>query len=123
MSSPRISIVLPTYDRLEYLRETVGSVRAQTLTDWELIVVDDESTDGSVAWLESLNDPRVIVVSCAHSGNPARVRDVGCIPRLGRSVVARQAHDTARRAGEQSNASLELHRRELHRRKRRTGRA
>ena len=74
---PRVSIVIPTYDRLEYLRETVGSVRAQTLTEWELIVVDDGSTDGSVAWLESLNDQRILIVSRAHSGNPALNRNVG----------------------------------------------
>jgi glycosyltransferase involved in cell wall biosynthesis len=74
---PKVSIILPTYNRLEYLRETVASVRAQTLTDWELIVVDDESTDGSIAWLESLNEPRLTVVPCRHSGNPARVRNAG----------------------------------------------
>jgi glycosyltransferase involved in cell wall biosynthesis len=76
-SVPRVSIVIPTYDRLEYLRETVASVRAQTLTGWELIVVDDGSTDGSVAWLESLNDPRILIVSRGHSGSPALNRNAG----------------------------------------------
>jgi len=42
---PRISIVLATHNQARWLPETITSVRAQTLTDWELLVVDDGSTD------------------------------------------------------------------------------
>jgi len=41
--TPRFSVILPTHDRLELLREAIASVAAQTYTDWELIVVDDAS--------------------------------------------------------------------------------
>ena len=75
--APKVSIVLPTHDRLDFLREAVASVLAQTLADWELIVVDDGSTDGSVAWLDSLGDPRIVVVTEPHSGNPAALRNLG----------------------------------------------
>jgi glycosyltransferase involved in cell wall biosynthesis len=75
--SPVVSIVLPTYNRLPLLREAVDSVLAQTLTDWELIVVDDGSTDDSVAWLESLNDSRVVVVREPHTANRSRLRNAG----------------------------------------------
>jgi len=75
--APKVSIVLPTHDRLEFLREAVASVRAQTCTDWELIVVDDGSTDGSVAYLDSLGDPRIVIVTEPHSGNPAALRNLG----------------------------------------------
>jgi glycosyltransferase involved in cell wall biosynthesis len=75
--SPKVSIVLPTHDRLEFLREAVASVFAQTFADWELIVVDDGSTDGSVAWLDTLSDPRIVVVTEPHSGNPAALRNLG----------------------------------------------
>src|SRR5687768_9711360 len=44
---PTVSIVLPTYNRLALLREAVDSVRAQTFGDWELIVADDGSDDGT----------------------------------------------------------------------------
>jgi glycosyltransferase involved in cell wall biosynthesis len=74
---PDVSIILPTYDRLGFLREAVASVRAQTVSDWELIVVDDGSTDNSVAWLESLGDPRIIVVRQPHSGHKAVLRNAG----------------------------------------------
>ena len=44
---PEISIVLPTYNGEKYIRESIDSVLAQTFTDWELIIVDDCSTDST----------------------------------------------------------------------------
>jgi glycosyltransferase involved in cell wall biosynthesis len=44
---PKVSICIPTYNRKNYLRETLGSVFAQTYKDYEVIVVDDGSTDGT----------------------------------------------------------------------------
>jgi len=75
--SPVVSIVLPTYNRLPLLRETVASVLAQTLKDWELLVVDDGSTDDTVAWLESLDDGRVAVLRESHTANRSRLRNLG----------------------------------------------
>ncbi len=74
---PAVSIILPTYDRLAFLREAVGSVLAQTMADWELIVIDDSSTDDSVAWLRSHGDARIHVVEKAHTGCPALLRNIG----------------------------------------------
>ncbi|MBU62922.1 MAG: glycosyl transferase [Opitutae bacterium] len=45
--NPKVSIIIPTYDRLETLPRALGSVINQTFSDWELIVVDDGSTDGT----------------------------------------------------------------------------
>ena len=51
---PSSAIVLPTYNRLPLLREAANSVRAQTFEDWELIVLDDGSDEGT---MESLQAP------------------------------------------------------------------
>jgi glycosyltransferase involved in cell wall biosynthesis len=69
--------VVPTYQRREYLREAVASVRAQTYSAWELIVVDDGSTDGTREWLATLDDPRIRVLELPHSGNLGQVRNRG----------------------------------------------
>ncbi len=54
MPKPSVSIILPTYNRARFLPEAFGSIRGQTLTDWELIVVDDGSTDETRGTIERL---------------------------------------------------------------------
>jgi glycosyltransferase involved in cell wall biosynthesis len=62
-----ISVVLATYDRAATLQRAIDSVLRQTLADWELIVVDDGSTDGTAELLAGIIDRRVIV--CRHETN------------------------------------------------------
>lgn len=90
---PAVSIILPTYDRLAYLREAVQSVLDQTAGDWELIVVDDGSTDESVAWLESLQEPRVSVVREQHTGNRSAIRNLGVERARGRWIAFLDSDD------------------------------
>ncbi|MCB9046914.1 MAG: glycosyltransferase [Chitinophagales bacterium] len=56
---PGISVILPVYNGLPYLKESVESVLAQTYNDFELLVLDDCSADGSWEYLESISDPRL----------------------------------------------------------------
>ncbi|QLC34409.1 glycosyltransferase [Halarchaeum sp. CBA1220] len=57
--SPRVSVVVPTYNGEAYVRDAVDSVLAQSFADVEVLVVDDGSTDGTVAAVESYDDERV----------------------------------------------------------------
>ncbi|MGL4464397.1 MAG: glycosyltransferase family 2 protein [Planctomycetia bacterium] len=57
--APRVSIVLPVYDGARYLAESIESCLCQTLADWELIVVDDGSTDDTGRIVRSFRDPRI----------------------------------------------------------------
>jgi len=68
MSSPRVSVILPTYNRADTILRAIASVRAQTLEDWELVVVDDGSTDDTRAELAGVRDPRVRVIAQANQG-------------------------------------------------------
>jgi glycosyltransferase involved in cell wall biosynthesis len=68
---PAVSILMPTFDRLQFLPPAIDSVLAQTLTDWELIIADDGSGEETRAYLRSLADPRVRVLWMAHSGRPS----------------------------------------------------
>jgi glycosyltransferase involved in cell wall biosynthesis len=58
MSVPFVSIVMPVYNALPYLEQAIQSIYTQTVTDWELIAVDDCSTDGSREYMEKIDDPR-----------------------------------------------------------------
>ncbi len=57
--TPEVTVVLPTRDRADLLREAVASVLSQPSPSWELVVVDDASSDGTAAWLSSLDDGRI----------------------------------------------------------------
>ena len=61
-AGPQVSIVLPTYNHGHVLPASVASVLAQTYADFELIVVDDASTDDTGAYLAGLTDPRIRII-------------------------------------------------------------
>jgi hypothetical protein len=62
MPNPFFSIVVTTYDRAAMVRRCVDSCLAQSFSDFEVVVVDDASTDETVSSLESIDDPRLRVV-------------------------------------------------------------
>lgn len=74
-----ISIVLATYNRLPLLRETLSTVSAQTHADWECLVCDDGSSDGTVEFVEGLarQDPRFRLVQGPRFGRPSGPRNRG----------------------------------------------
>ena len=76
LERPLVSIIIPTYNREAQLRDAVQSVFAQTYAEWELLVIDDGSTDGTRAYLETLTDARVRPLPHDHCGNPALLRNV-----------------------------------------------
>ena len=77
MRTPEISVILPTWNRLPLLRRAVDSVLAQTFDDFELVVVDDGSTDGTRDYLEAIEDPRVHPVWLEHRGDLTSARSAG----------------------------------------------
>ena len=67
---PRVSVVVPTFNAEAYVRSTLDSVLAQTFEDWELVVFDDGSTDGTFEVASSVAgaDDRVLAVRGANEG-------------------------------------------------------
>ncbi len=68
MPPPKVTVIIPTYNRARYLGEAIGSVLAQTFADFELIVVDDGSTDDTPALLAETSDPRLHRLRQDHRG-------------------------------------------------------
>jgi len=60
--TPRISVVMPTYNQAHFLERAVESILCQTLADFEFLIVDDGSTDDTPAILAGVSDPRVHVI-------------------------------------------------------------
>ena len=88
MATPFFTVVVTTYNREQIVRRAVDSCLAQTFEDLEVVVVDDASSDGTVAGLESsYDDPRLrVVVHDRNRGiNPAR--HTGTVAARGEWVV------------------------------------
>ena len=64
----KVSIITPVFDGDLVLRDAVASMCAQTCADWEWIIVNDGSTDGTKTFLDTLSDPRIVVVHQANAG-------------------------------------------------------
>ncbi|MGH7467547.1 MAG: glycosyltransferase family 2 protein [Longimicrobiales bacterium] len=90
---PLASVVIPTYNRLPLLREAVQSVREQSCNRWELIVVDDGSTDDTIGFVTGLDDPRIRLLHLAHTGNVATVRNAGARAALGEYLAFLDSDD------------------------------
>ncbi len=65
---PKISVILPAYNSQDYIEKSIESVFAQTFTDFELIIVDDGSTDGTSDIINSLSDDRIKIISQSNQG-------------------------------------------------------
>lgn len=61
MNSPKVSVLIASYNHERYIGEAISSVLEQSLTDLELIIVDDGSADNTVAVARSFDDPRIFV--------------------------------------------------------------
>lgn len=78
MKAPFFSVVIPTYNRAHILSRSVDSVLRQTFEDFELIIVDNGSTDNTQAWIEeTYQDDRIKYHYQAGSGTPASPRNTG----------------------------------------------
>ncbi len=64
-SGPRFSVIMNVYNGEAYLRAAIDSVLAQIFQDWELVIWDDHSSDGSVALCASYGDPRIRLFAAA----------------------------------------------------------
>ncbi len=74
---PLVTVVIPTYNRIEYVQQAISSVRSQTYTRWELIIVDDGSQDGTAESVIALGDSRIKLLTSRHTGNIALLRNGG----------------------------------------------
>ena len=90
---PLVSVITPTYNRLRLLGPAVASVCAQSVADWELIVVDDGSSDGTVEWMRARGDPRIHCISLPHTGDVGRLRNEGARAARGQFLAFLDSDD------------------------------
>lgn len=90
---PKLSIIILTHNREHLLLETLASVFEQRYTDYEIIIVDDGSTDGTSARLEELKDKPIRYYYTAHLGNLSQLRNLGWQYAQGQYIAFLDADD------------------------------
>ncbi|MDR6854118.1 teichuronic acid biosynthesis glycosyltransferase TuaG [Variovorax guangxiensis] len=95
-SSIHVSVIIPCFNAARFIAETIESVLAQTYSSFELMVIDDKSTDGSAELVESYAriDPRVRLIRMPkNAGAPAAPRNLGLVAARGEWVAFLDADD------------------------------
>ena len=88
----KVSVIIPAYNALPYLPQTVESVFTQTFEDFELLIVNDGSTDGLAQWASTLTDERVKVIHQSNQG-PGAARNEGLRQSQGEFIAFLDADD------------------------------
>ena len=94
-----ISIVIPVYNAAPYLKETIRTIEEQTYPNWEVIFVDDASTDESLQILQKYkeskkeNKQRIEILTLQKNKGPAAARNAGVSAAQGRYLVFQDADD------------------------------
>ena len=91
--NPTVSIILPTYNRAHTLKKAIDSVLNQTYEDFELIIVDDGSTDNTYNLIKSINDHRIIYVKHEKNKGAAAARNTGIRLAKGRYIAFQDSDD------------------------------
>ncbi|MDA0144999.1 glycosyltransferase family 2 protein [Vibrio sp. RW] len=88
----KVSVIIPTYNCLDYLPKAIGSVLKQTYHDVELIIIDDNSNDGTSTYLASIDDERIITIPTLGVGAP-QARNLGIEKATGEYIAFLDADD------------------------------
>jgi len=88
-TAPLVSVIMPVYNGMETLERAVRAVQAQSFADWELLVVDDCSTDGSrdAAAACAAADPRIRPLHSAENRGPGAARNLGLRSARGQFIA------------------------------------
>lgn len=93
-SCPKISVITPAYNVAPYIGQCIESVQAQTLSDWEMLIVDDASTDDTAAVVQRyLSDPRIRLLQNPQNLGPSDTRNRALDAAQGEWVAVVDADD------------------------------
>ena len=71
------SVVIPSFNRISYLKKSVNSVLYQSYKNFEIIVIDNNSSDGSQDYIKSLNNSKIKLLITDNFGSIAKSRNIG----------------------------------------------
>lgn len=95
MSQPAISIILPAYNAEKYIGQTISSLLNQTFTDFELLVIDDGSTDNTVSIIKNFTDSRIVLIQNEQNLGLVKTLNKAALLSKGKYIARMDADDIA----------------------------
>lgn len=89
---PKATVIIPAYNAMTYLPQTLASVLNQTFADFEVLIINDGSTDDIILWASEICDPRVRLISQDNQGLPG-ARNTGIAHAQGEYIAFLDADD------------------------------
>lgn len=90
---PKLSVIMPVYNREAFVREAIDSVLNQSFEDYELIIVDDGSTDNTINIINSYTDPRIVLIRHKTNKGISAARNTGLKYARGDFIVNADSDD------------------------------
>ena len=94
MMEDLVSIIMPSYNTAAYISDSIRSIQAQTHTNWELLIVDDCSTDDSVEVIRAFEDPRIVLLQNEKNSGAAISRNYALREAKGKWIAFLDSDDT-----------------------------
>jgi len=82
-----VSIIMPSFNHAKYISETIESIRQQTYTNWELIIIDDGSEDATEKIINSFNDPRIEFIKAGRINVAGIIKNIGLAKAKGEFIA------------------------------------
>lgn len=92
---PRVSVLMPVYNCEAYIRESVESILSQTFTNFEFLIIDDYSQDGTYEYLQTLTDPRIKLIRKPANSGYAKSLNMGLDMARGEYIARMDGDDIA----------------------------
>lgn len=94
--NPKVSIIIPVFNAEKYVRTTIESILDQSISDWELLLIDDCSKDNTPIICQDLSqiDERIVYIRQTENGGPAKARNIGVDQAKGEYLTFVDSDDT-----------------------------
>lgn len=96
MYTPLISVIIPVYNREKYISEAIQSIIAQTIQSFEIIVIDDCSSDNSLEVIKTFTDPRIVIIQNSINEGVSISRNKALVCAKGTYIAFMDSDDVSR---------------------------
>jgi len=93
MKEPKVSVIIPTYNREKMVKNAIRSVLNQTFSDFEIVIIDDASTDNTESVIKSIHDNRIRYIRHEKNKGGSAARNTGIIEARGEYIALLDSDD------------------------------